>query len=172
LAVLLLSLGVACSTAPESKEGKADLEARAASALTIAERADPTLGPMLRNMAGYAVFPQVNKGGIGIGGAYGKGVLYEKGVVVGYCDVSQQTIGAQIGGQSYTEIIALQSTDALDRVKAGRFSFDAQASAVAVNAGSRAAARFTNGIAVFTTDERGMMAEASIGTQQLSYEAK
>ena len=169
---LALALGLACSTTPDSEYGREDIERRAAAALTRAEGLDGTLAPMLRSMAAYAVIPEVNKGGVIIGAAYGRGVLYEKGVVVGYCDVSQQSIGAQIGGQSYTEIIALRTPEAVQKFKVGNTAFDAQASAVAVDAGSSSQAKFMNDVAVFISNESGLMAQASIGGQQISYQPK
>jgi lipid-binding SYLF domain-containing protein len=109
------------------------------------------------------VFPSVGKGAVGVGGAYGKGVLYNNGVAVGYCDLSQGTIGFQLGGQAYTEIIAFETQQAVDTFKQGNFRFDAQATAVALKSGAGANAKFTNGVAVFTMDEAGLMFEASVG---------
>lgn len=164
-----LALG-ACSTAPKSEEGKADKRQEAATALAKAERNDPTLEAVLRDAKGYAVFPTVGKGGIGVGGAYGRGVLYEGGSFTGYCDLSQASIGLQLGGQAYTEIISFSTADALNRFKAGTFAFDAQATAVALKAGAGANAKYSNGVAVFTMDEAGLMFEASIGGQKFSYQ--
>lgn len=169
--VALLSLS-ACHTAPRSVEGKADIERDAAAALTKAQRTDPTLIPVLRNAAGYAVFPSVGKGAVGVGGAYGKGVLYERGRVVGYCDLTQGTIGLQLGGQAYTQIIAFETTDAVMTFKEGNLRFAAQATAVALESGAGANAKYTDGVAVFTMDEKGLMFEASIGGQKFSYQAK
>jgi lipid-binding SYLF domain-containing protein len=141
-------------------------------ALAKAERNDPTLSTLLRDAKGYAVFPTVGKGAAGIGGAYGKGVLYEAGAFTGYCDLTQTSIGLQLGGQSYTEIICFSTEDALTRFKTGQFAFDAQATAVAVKSGAGANAKFSDGVAVFTMDEAGLMFEASIGGQKFSYQAK
>jgi lipid-binding SYLF domain-containing protein len=99
-------------------------------------------------------------------------VLYERGVAVGYCDLSQATIGVQLGGQAYTEIICYENQQAVDTFKQGHFRFDAQATAVALKSGVGANAKFTNGVAVFTMDEAGLMYEASIGGQKFSYQAK
>ncbi|MCL4197954.1 MAG: hypothetical protein KJZ69_10730 [Phycisphaerales bacterium] len=162
----------ACSTAPKSVEGKAEMITEADAALAKARRADPSLNPVLNSAAGYAVFPSVGKGAIGIGGAYGKGVLYERGYPMGYCDLSQATIGFQLGGQAYTEIIAFQNRQAVDTFKEGNFRFDAQATAVALKSGAGANAEFANGVAVFTMDEAGLMYEASIGGQKFSYQAR
>jgi lipid-binding SYLF domain-containing protein len=167
----LLALG-ACATAPSTVAGKADIEMEAAAALAKAQKADPTLVNIFDKAAGYAVFPSVGKGGAGVGGAYGKGVLYEQGVAVGYCDLSQATIGLQLGGQTYTEIIAFKTREAVANFKHGLFRFDAQATAVALKSGAAANAQFTNDVAVFTMDEKGLMFEASVGGQKFSYQDK
>ncbi|MBL8745183.1 MAG: hypothetical protein JNK58_02380 [Phycisphaerae bacterium] len=170
--ILLATTLASCSTAPKSESGKADIRADAETALARAQRNDPTLTPILNNAVGYAVFPNVGKGAAGIGGAYGRGVLYEGGTFVGYCDLTQATIGLQLGGQAYTEIIAFSTQDAIKEFKDGHFAFDAQATAVAVKSGSGANAKYTSGVAVFTMDEAGLMYEASIGGQKFSYQAK
>ncbi len=172
-ASLFLSLALAaCATAPKTETGKADMRAEAEIALAKAQRNDPTLAPIFSNAKGYAVFPTVGKGAAGIGGAYGKGVLYEGGSFTGYCDLSQVTIGFQLGGQAYTEIIAFSTPEALTLFKEGNFAFDAQATAVAVKSGAGANAKYSGGVAVFTMDEAGLMYEASIGGQKFSYQAK
>lgn len=173
LAAVLIPLTlVACNTAPKSEEGKADIRMDADTAVSRAERNDSTLVTLLRDARGYAVFPTVGKGAVGIGGAYGKGVLYESGAFVGYCDLTQASIGFQLGGQSYTEIIAFNTAEALNTFKSGNFAFDAQATAVAVKAGAGANAHYANGVAVFTTDEAGLMFEASIGGQKFTYQPR
>ncbi len=170
-AACVLAIG-GCSTAPKTTEGKSDLRSDAAAALTRAERNDPSLTRVLNNAAGYAVFPSVGKGAVGVGGAYGKGVLYEGGRIVGYCDLSQGSIGLQLGGQSYTEIISFRTQDAVRRFKEGNLEFDAQATAVALQSGSAANAAYHNDVAVFTTDQAGLMFEASIGGQKFSYQPR
>jgi lipid-binding SYLF domain-containing protein len=86
-----------CTTAPPSVQGKADIESDAAVALARAQKSDPTLVNVFKSAAGYAIFPSVGKGAAGIGGAYGKGVLYEGGIAVGYCDMSQASLGGHLG---------------------------------------------------------------------------
>jgi len=161
-----------CATAPPSVQGKADIENDAAVALAKAQKSDPTLVKVFDTSAGYAVFPSVGKGAVGIGGAYGKGVLYETGDAVGYCDVSQASIGAQLGGQDYTEIICFETRQAVETFKQGHFGFDAQVTAVALKSGAGATAKFTDGVAVFTMDAAGLMAEAAVGGQKFSYQVK
>jgi len=169
LAVLFAFLP-ACSTAPRTASGKADLQAQAADTVTAARKTDPSLDPFFKNAAAYAVIPTVGKGAIGVGGAYGNGVLYQGSRVVGYCDLSQASIGFQLGGQAYTEIIFFETPAAADRFKSGNFAFAAQASAVALKSGAGANAKYADGIAVFTMGESGLMYEASIGGQKFSYQ--
>ena len=69
---------------------------------------DPSLQVFLDKAYGYALFPSVGKGAVGVGGAYGKGEVFDRGTKVGYCDLSQATIGIQLGGQTFTEIIAFE----------------------------------------------------------------
>jgi lipid-binding SYLF domain-containing protein len=161
-----------CATAPPTKEGKVDIREDTAAALTKAQAYDPTLTPVLNAAAGYAVFPSIGKGGAVVGGAYGKGVLYVSGKAVGYCDLSQASIGAQLGGQSYTEIICFADAESVARFQQGKFRFDAQATAVALKSGAGANAKYREGVAVFTMDETGLMAEAVVGGQEFSYQAR
>lgn len=165
-----LSALTACSTAPDTAEGRAAIRREATNSLSTAQRNDPSLKTLIGQAVGHAVFPTIGKGAIGIGGAYGKGVLFEGSDVVGYCDLSQATIGFQLGGQSYSEIIVFNTKDALFSFKGGNFEFGAQATAVALRSGAGANAKFADGVAVFTMNEAGLMYEASIGGQKFSYQ--
>jgi lipid-binding SYLF domain-containing protein len=118
------------------------------------------------------IFPSVGKGGVIVGGAYGRGEVYEQGQLVGYADVTQATVGAQLGGQTFSELIVFENREAMDRFKRGNFEFAANVSAVALKAGAAAAARYTNGVAVFVKPEGGAMFEASIGGQKFTFQAR
>jgi lipid-binding SYLF domain-containing protein len=139
-------------------------------AIQALKNADPSLSRMFGDAAGYAVFANVGKGGAGIGGAHGTGVLFEKGNATGRTTLSQVTIGAQLGGQSYSEVIFFDTKEALADFRKGEFALAAQVSAVAVKAGASANAKYEQGVAVFTLSKGGLMAEASIGGQKFSYE--
>jgi lipid-binding SYLF domain-containing protein len=167
----LLVLG-ACSTAPSTPADKTDLRNSSADAVNQAQHNDPSMQKLIADSAGYAVFPSIGKGAIGVGGAYGKGDVYQNGSVVGYCDMTQGSIGLQLGGQDYTEILIFQTPDAVERFKSGNFRFDAQATAVAIQSGAGADAKFADGVAVFTMNEAGLMYEASVGGQKFSYQEK
>lgn len=135
------------------------------------ERADPGLTKLFEGAAGYAVFSTVGKGAIGVGGAHGEGVLYEKGQAIGHTTLTQVTVGLQLGGQAYTEVIFFETQKSLADFKKGEFAMAAQVSAVAAAAGASANAKYVDGVSVFTLAKGGLMAEASVGGQKFSYHA-
>ena len=141
-------------------------------ALAEFERTNPKVKPFLESAHGYAVFPTVAKGAIGIGGAHGDGLVYEKGKLIGATTLSQITIGFQLGGQAYRELIVFQNKQSLDKFKGENFEFDAQASGVAVTAGISFDAAYEHGVAIFTMAKGGLMYEARIGGQKFSFTPK
>jgi lipid-binding SYLF domain-containing protein len=146
-------------------------------------------GRFFASSYGYAVFPTIGKGGIVIGGAHGSGRVYAKGTHVGDTTMTQITVGLQLGGQAYSQIIFFQSQRNFDEFTSGKFEFGAQATAVAITAGASAQAStggtgagasgtqshaktaggYQNGMVVFTVAKGGLMYEASIGGQKFSY---
>lgn len=159
-----------CSTAPTSESGKAALSQDVNGAMARLKTADPSMDAFLKKAHGYAIFPSVGKGGAGIGGAYGRGEVFEQGKKIGYCDLSQGTIGLQLGGQAYTELVVFENSASLEKFKRSEFAFSAQASAVALKSGAGANAKYTNGVAVFTMGEQGLMLEASVGGQSFTFQ--
>ena len=141
-------------------------------AIIAIKKADPGIETFFKNAAGYAVFPTVGKGGIVIGGAYGKGLVIVDGKVDGYTSMSQATIGLQLGGQKYAQFIFFRDETAVGHFRRGNFEFNAQASAVAITAGASADAAYDSGVAVFTHAAGGLMFEASIGGQRFKYTPK
>jgi lipid-binding SYLF domain-containing protein len=159
-----------CATAPKSAEDKAALSRNVTTALGKAKVQDPSLQAFLDRAYAYAIFPAVGKGAAGVGGAYGKGEVYERGKKIGYCDLSQATIGLALGGQAFTEIIAFENKAALDAFKNGEMKFAAQTSGTALKSGASANAKFSDGVSVLTANEEGLMGEASIGGQTFSFQ--
>jgi lipid-binding SYLF domain-containing protein len=159
-----------CSTAPKSAVGREDLSVQVQTAIKVAKQTDPGLQKFFDTAAGYAVFPKVGKGAFVAGGAFGRGQLFEGGKPVGYCSLTQALIGAAVGGQAYTEIIFLETPQAVNEFKAGDLTFAAQTSAVALDSGVSRNARYARQVLVFTLGQTGLMAEASIGGQKFSYQ--
>jgi lipid-binding SYLF domain-containing protein len=111
----------------------------------------------------------VVKAGAGLGGGHGQGVVYEQGQHVGYADLSMGSIGAQLGGQTFSELIVFENKAAMDRFKTNPVDFTAGAGAMILRNGASANAQFIEGIAVIVMPITGAMAEATIGGQQLRY---
>jgi lipid-binding SYLF domain-containing protein len=150
-----------------SKKAKIIADSKAAKMEFI--KIDALMQSLFDNAAGYVIFPNVGKGGLGIGAAAGNGVVYEGGAMVGMAKLSQLSIGFQAGGQAYREVIFFESKSELERFKASRFEFSAQASAVAATEGASANVKYTDGVMVFTMQKGGLMYEASIGGQKFDF---
>ena len=131
---------------------------------------DPGLQAWFKEAYGYVVFPSVGKGGFGIGGAHGKGLVYEQGKLVGKSTLTQVTIGFQFGGQAFSEVIFFKDKIAFDDFTRGNFEFGAQVSAVALKAGVSADLAYNKGVAVVTATKGGLMYEATVGGQKFKYE--
>ncbi|HTN52514.1 MAG TPA: YSC84-related protein [Anaeromyxobacter sp.] len=164
LALLALAL------APASPARADDAVKEAQETITVFRKVDPGTSRFFTSSAGYAVFPTVGKGAIGIGGAGGSGVLFEGGEAIGKATLAQVTFGLQLGGQAYSEVIFFESAAALTDFKNGTFALAAQVSAVAAAAGASANAKYERGVAVFTLTKAGLMYEASVGGQKFGYE--
>jgi len=137
--------------------------------VALFKKTDPGLDRFFKDSVGYAVFPSVGKGAYIVGGAYGKGILYEGGKPVGTASLAQATIGLQFGGQAYSEIIFFETAGVLNDFKSGTFALSGQVSGVALTAGAAATANYERGTAVFTATKGGLMVEASVGGQKFSY---
>ncbi|APV50158.1 hypothetical protein BWI17_10965 [Betaproteobacteria bacterium GR16-43] len=141
---------------------------------------------------GYAVFPNIGKGGVGVGGAYGKGRVYAQGQYVGDTSMTQLSVGLQLGGQGYSQIVFFQDERSYKEFTGGNFEFGAEASAVAITAAASAkgstggssagasagkndavaAGKYNKGMATFTIAKGGLMYEASISGQKFKYKPK
>jgi len=156
-------------------------------------RAESEIRPFFDKNYGYAVFPLIGKGGYVIGGAHGQGRVYRAGTHVGDTVMNQVTVGFQLGGQAYSQVIFLEDKRAFDEFTSGNFEFGAQATAVAITAGAsvqggttgasanasgtqnhvkQAPAKYHNGMAVFTVTKGGLMYEASVGGQHFDFTRK
>lgn len=178
----VLGMGLALGACSDYKDAEGDpqkvidkkmtLERDAQAAIANIKAKDPSLSKFFESAAGYAVFPKVGKGGFLVGGAGGDGVVYEAGRIVGYAGLAQATIGAQVGGQAYTQIIFFKTQERLNEFKSGGWVPTAQASAVAIKSGAGANSDYEGGVAIFTLGEAGAMLEAAVGGQRYKYEAK
>ena len=154
-------------------------------------------GEFIDNSYGYAVFPSIGKGGIGIGGAHGKGAVYRGGKFTGTVKMNQITYGLQLGGQVYSQMICFRDERSYNDFTSGNFEFGAQATAVALTASATASTSTggggtasagtdadyndvtaekkqydgRSGMAIFTIAKGGLMYEATLGGQKFKFQA-
>lgn len=167
---LLWTAALIMATSAFAEDKRAELDARVKEALALFNKADSSLARLFTSSAGYALFPRVAKGGLGIGAARGTGQLFAKGRLLGETKLTQVTIGFQAGGQVYSEVIFFENETTLNNFKDGNFEFSAQVSAVAAAEGAAKNAKFEHGVAVFTLAGKGLMFEASVGGQKFDYD--
>jgi len=172
VAILIFSLALllwlaGCATSPYVSGGSFDQET--AAAISLFKRTDPSMERLFVSAAGYAIFPTVAKGAIGIGAAHGEGQVFADGKLIGLSSLSQGTIGVQFGAQAYAEVIFFQNKAAIDRFAEGQWALSAQATAVAAAEGASANADYQEGVMVFTVAKGGLMFEASVGGQRFTF---
>jgi lipid-binding SYLF domain-containing protein len=171
LSVILLLSSLLTSTVAISQNKSKDQKVINDSKLAKTEfiNTDPLMKNLFANAYGYVIFPNIGKGGLGVGAATGNGVVYEKGGIAGMANMKQVTVGFQAGGQAYREVIFLETQEVLNRFKENKIEFSGQASAVAATKGASANVKYKNGVMIFTKAKGGLMYEASVGGQKFKF---
>ncbi len=168
LVLLLLLMGMAVT--PVFAGWNPHEEQHAQQTIRLFQKTDPGLQIFFDEAYGYAVFPDVYKGGILLlGGARGDGYVYEQGNLIGSSSITQINVGPQLGGQAFAEIIFFRTQADLEDFKKGNYELNAQASAIAVSSGVATNSEYSDGVAIFALPKSGFMAEASVGGQKFSF---
>jgi lipid-binding SYLF domain-containing protein len=152
----------------QKQQAEQPLRQRAQAVLEKLEKKDPGLKQLLRKAYAYAVFPSVGKAALVVGGSYGRGAVFEKGRMIGYGTISQMTIGVQVGGDTFTEILVFHDRKQLERFKRGHMAFAANASAVIVKAAAAGTSDF-KGVTALAYSSGGMLLELSLGGQKFTF---
>ena len=147
-----------------------ELVSAAQDAVKKFKASDPIVASYFKDAYGYVVFPTVGKAGLIVGGAHGKGVVYIQGKIAGKASISQVTVGAQIGGEAFSELMFFKDKAAFEKFKNGDLKFSAAASASVAKASAQAARNWSEGVAVFFHGKGGLIADASIGGQNFEFE--
>ncbi len=148
------------------------------------------IGEMFKTAYGYALFPTIGKGGFVVGGAYGEGRVYEQGNYVGDTQMIQGTIGFQLGGTGFSQVVFFEDQRAFAEFVSGNFEFGAEAQATVLTAAAKATLNtggssatasgtknnaaigstgYNKGMATFTITKAGLMYEASLGGQKFNF---
>jgi lipid-binding SYLF domain-containing protein len=161
----LAACGAPSYSQAELSEQRADADRIIA---TFKER-QPEIRRLFESSYAYAVLPTVGAGGVGVGGAYGEGIVYEQGRPVGTTNVTKFSLGPQLGGETMSEIIFFKTREDLRKFQEGDFAFDAGATAIALDEGVATAADFDDGVEVVVMAKKGLMAAATVGGQEFDY---
>jgi lipid-binding SYLF domain-containing protein len=164
LTALLLGSGISVLADEE-------LGTEADKAIQVLQTTDSGLKSYFNSAAGYAVFPSVGKGGLFFGAEHGNGVVYEKGKRIGEATLTEINVGAQVGGQSFYEVIFFETPEALTNFKQSNYEMSAKVSAVVAAEGASANAKYRDGVMVFTLARNGLMLQAAIGGQKFKYKS-
>lgn len=176
-ALILLGAGAllvldACSSVPTTDEGMAREQAKAVpearSTLKTMMASDPSIERILESATGYVVFPKVTSGALIIGGEGGDGVVFRGNDPWGVARLAKGSIGAQVGGEIYSELIVLLTESAFESFTAGEFKFAAGMKAVAIKSGAATAAPVSDGMITLTMTRGGLIASVAIGGQKFS----
>ncbi len=171
MAILVsLVLAVGCETTPKNKKDKEALDASVAASIKEMSEKDPRVAQFMESAYGYVCFPTVSYGGLIAAAGSGQGEVYVQGDLVGYARIFQASVGGNVGGRWYSELIFFKDQKAFQDFKDGDLKFQAHAAAVAVTAGGGTQADYQKGVAVFTHDKFGLSAQASIGGQEFKFE--
>lgn len=174
LGLLLFSSDIAASGGdwnPFQRKHKRSGEENCQRVIEKMKKTDPDLAGIFKSSEAWAVFPGIGKAGMGIGGAAGNGRVYRKGTFIGTATMSQISIGFQLGGQIYSEIIFFQDDATLGKFKRGQFELGANVSAIIVDAGVAKKAGFKDGTIVMVMPQKGLMYEATLSGQKFTFKA-
>lgn len=168
--VLIFALAIVPAAFAKEPPTLEEMKASGNKALQEFKEQGPIIQQYLDKAYGYVIFPVIGQGGFILGGGHGSGgMVYERGNLVGTATVTHVSIGAQIGGQKFRQLIFIEDKATMDRFKQGKIELDADASAVMAQAGTSTGANFTGGMAIFTKPVAGAMAKATVGTQILNF---
>ena len=170
LGLLLAFVTTAIFAQKEENHDKIIADAEEAKAAFLKD--DPSMLSLFDSAYGYIILPNVGKGGLLVGGAAGNGTVTQGAELVGFAKMTQLTIGFQLGGQTYSEVVFFEDEKAFNRFKENKIEMSAQVSAVAAASGASANAKYVDGVTVFTRTKGGLMYEASVGGQQFKFTAK
>jgi len=166
---LFALLFAGCATAPRAPAQRDSLRQSAEATLGEMIAHNPPIQDVIHKVPAYAVFPSIGKAGFLVGGAYGRGILYQDGIPTGYVSLEQASVGAQLGGQSFAELLVLRTANDIQALKEGRFAASADLGVVVLTAGAAKAASFDPDASVFVMPRGDLTVDISITEQQLNY---
>jgi len=167
--ISLLTVLLAATLGLELQVQANELQKESEQAVKAFQQADSTMNKLITDAVGYAIFPSVGRGGFIIGGQRGKGLVYQKGKMVGKAKMTEINIGAQVGGETFSELILFETAEALRDFKSSNWEMSAKVNAVAAAEGAAKDAKYQQGVAVFSLTKGGLMVQATVGGQKFKF---
>jgi lipid-binding SYLF domain-containing protein len=171
IALVTVACGGSKDGAKDAQSAKAERNPDVNETIARFKAKDPTIEPLFGKSAGYFIVPTVGEGAFIIGGGHGKGEAFEAGAYIGQISVSEMSIGAQVGGQSYSELVFFEKEVDIRKLKEGSFAFNAEVTAIAADKGAAQNGTFKDGTMAFILPKKGLMASAAIGGQKIDFTA-
>jgi lipid-binding SYLF domain-containing protein len=159
-----------CASSPKNATEQHDLNNQAAATLREMQSRNPNITNVLQGAYAYAVFPDVGKGAFIVGGAGGRGVLYEHGVPTGNVRISKASFGASVGAQSMAELVVLGDQNAVNQIKSGSFDLGGNVQAVVIQTGGGLPTGTLRGTSVYVMPRGGAMVDVSVSGQRISFQ--
>ncbi len=94
-----------------------EIDANVQSTLTTFAEKVSGADSLIAKADGILVFPEVVKGGMGIGAGYGEGALLIDGTTAAYYNTISGSIGFQLGIQERSEVILFMDPNALEKFR-------------------------------------------------------
>ncbi len=167
--IMVLMLAISFSLFSQTEKDR-DIIKDAEKAKAEFIKTNQTIESQFKNSKAYVIFPNVGKGAVVVGAASGNGAVYKDGKLIGMASMKQLDVGAQIGGEAYSEVIFFNSDEAFKKLKKNQLELTSQVAAVAVEEGKSLNTKFTEGLAVYVLPKAGLMAEVSVGGQKFEYQ--
>ncbi len=145
------------------------LHADVMATLELLKQKHPEAKKVLKEATGFAVIPSIGRASLVLGGAYGLGEVFEAEKVIGYAAIVELTIGVQVGGTTFHEIVVFHDKGSLDRFKAGKYAFAADAGVEIVKAGAQAGHGFGASSSIYILSDGGMLLDLAIGGQKFIF---
>lgn len=142
------------------------IEAESRDALNRLYAKNPFARDLASRSQGVLVFPEMTKGGLLIGGAWGDGALYDRGRSAGYYRSISASYGLEAGLQKYGYALFLMDQNAINKLnRSGGWELGSEPNLTIVDtgvAGSLSTTTYDKGSVAIFFDQRGLMGGISV----------
>lgn len=164
-AIGLIVLGLFASTTAIA-DSKAEIDANVTQALKQFYAHNPKHKEFANKAVGMLVFPRITKGGAGVAGEFGEGVLQVKDMTVDYYNIGSASVGLTLGIARRSEIVMFMTQESLDKFKNSngwKVGVDAGVAVMTLGAGGQYDTKtLQKPILGFVFGEKGLIGDLSL----------